>query len=48
VVEDCPGIDIEVLANLSYRRGIASFFDKCPDEVEYLLLPGCQLQSSPL
>jgi hypothetical protein len=46
VVESCPGIDIEVLTDLPYRRGITSLFDKCFDEVEDLSLPGCQFHSS--
>jgi hypothetical protein len=46
VVEGCPGIDIEVLTDLPYRRGIASLFDKCSDEVEDLSLPGCQFHNS--
>jgi hypothetical protein len=42
VVEDCPGIDMEVLTDLPYRRGIPSLSDKGSDEIEDLSLPGCQ------
>jgi hypothetical protein len=42
MIEGCPGIDIETLADLPYRRGIPSLFDKCSDEVKDLALPGCQ------
>jgi hypothetical protein len=42
MIEGCPGINIEVLADLPYRRGITSLFDKGSDEIEDLSLPGCQ------
>jgi hypothetical protein len=41
VVEDCPGIDMKVLTDLPYRRGITSLSDKGSDEIEDLSLPGC-------
>src|SRR4030067_38402 len=45
MIECRPGIDMEVFADLPYRRGIASLFDKCSDEVEDLFLPGCQFHN---
>jgi len=46
MIEGCSGINIEVLADLPYRRGIASLFDKSPNKIEDLSLPGCQLHPS--
>jgi hypothetical protein len=43
MIEDCSGVDMKVLTDLPYRRGITSLSDKGSDEVEDLSLPGCQL-----
>ncbi len=48
MIEGCSGINIEMLADLPYRRGIASLFDKSPNKIEDLSLPGCQLHLHPL
>jgi hypothetical protein len=47
VIESCSGIDIKVYADLPYRRGIASLFDKCSNEVEDLSLSGRQFHNFP-
>jgi len=47
MVEDCPGIDIEVLTDLPYRGGITSLPDKCSDEFKDLSLPGSQFHKPP-
>jgi len=48
VVEGCPGIDIEVLADLPYRRGITFLFNKSSDKIEDLFLSGRQFHLSSL
>jgi hypothetical protein len=45
MIEGCPGVDMKMLTDLPYRRGITSLFDKGSDEIEDLSLPGCQLHS---
>ena len=42
MIEDRPGVDVELLANFPYRRGIASFFSERFDEIKYLPLSRCQ------
>jgi hypothetical protein len=42
MVKGCPGIDMKAFTDLSYGRGITSFFDKGPDEIKDFFLPGRQ------
>jgi hypothetical protein len=46
MIEGCPGVDIEMLADLPYRRGIASLLDKSSNKIKDLSLPGRQFHDS--
>ncbi len=48
MIKGCSGINIEVLADLPYGRGIAPLFDESSNKIEDLSLSGCQLHYSPL
>ena len=42
VIENRPGVDVELLANFPYGRRITSFLNERFDETKYLFLSRCQ------